>query len=193
MPKLYIANTTKQRREFYYHPYSNTPMLSPQPHRRLILEPGRQEALPGDYPMDWISKLIERESRYGWLASSEVSRRNSRTAQIVWNIDRPVSESLISAIIEQNDAVLDDEAMQEQRRVAVAASQMDERLPTTNAPLPKAFDMNLEEMALRGRPGEIALIGKVGDNQDAINTTVEVRQGGRTSVGKGRGGRRKAA
>lgn len=169
MPKLYLANTTKQRRDFYYFQPNKdgTPPKPGTPHTRVTLVPGGPLLLPGDYSLAWIKALVEREQRYGWISATEFSR-NRGFIGIIYSIDKPVSESLISATIEKNDDVMDEAAMQEQRRVALAASQMGngiDTMPTTTAPV--AFDMELNEKPLVGDRSD----------KDVTNTTIEVRRG----------------
>lgn len=83
MPKLYIANTSRQRRVFAARvPEKRDPI-------RVIINPGRQEMVY-EGPSDSIEYIIEQHETYGIQPADEVKRTKAFIG-LAYRIDKPIT------------------------------------------------------------------------------------------------------
>lgn len=98
MPKLYVANTTVQYRDFVALIPETTNML------RQKLRPGHQ-GLVYDGPMYIIENIIKQNEVYGLCKETDLANAKGFVG-MVYNIDRPVSKDTLGLADGQNHRAL---------------------------------------------------------------------------------------
>lgn len=114
MPKLFVANTSKQKWMFTYRlPHMNS-------HFTKEIPPGKQICLD-HLQSDDIARVIEHNQIYGMKPSEEVSRRKGYTG-LTYRLDKPVEMDSMLETYDSNDTALTDAAQQRRVDSTVAAS-----------------------------------------------------------------------
>lgn len=112
MPKLFIANCTKQHHDFVYR-VPETMQLKSQ-----LIKAGEQAWIAhSEFPSDWIQKIVSDHKRYGLVHASEV--KNAKTfIGLCYTVDKPMTLDAILSGFAVNDEVLQDLAEERRERVA---------------------------------------------------------------------------
>lgn len=139
--KLYLGNSTKQRREFYYRVPGEAVT---GPHHCLAIPPGRQDTIPGDHTRAVLDSIIEPYLKHGWKNVSELSRSHAFVG-MCYSFDKPISENLLNYTIDANDGHLDDAAKDELVKFAMANSVLLEN-EDPNAPQIKQIDVCVDDI-----------------------------------------------
>jgi hypothetical protein len=133
--QLFIGNCSKQFREIFFRLPEDDPR---NPFRKMVLSPGEQKRLPGTAPKDFLDN-----EKYGWREASSVSRQREFVG-ILYSFDKPITENALTYVIDANDGKLDEAAVEERKRMAVAASQM-AMSHQDGRPIPKEFEMSIRQ------------------------------------------------
>ncbi len=144
--RLFLGNSTKQHFDFHYRLPEDDPKAV---HRRLTIPVGTQICLPGEHSREVLESIIGPSLRYGWMESNAISRAKTFVG-LLYSFDKPITENALSYVIEANDGKLDDMALEEYKRAAVAASKMgaDENVWGEK---PRQFDAEVHQIDATGR------------------------------------------
>jgi hypothetical protein len=150
MPRLYIANASKQRQLVYYRiefdtdperKESSSPLSQvgrAAPH--VEIEPGQQKMIPGgDYDArgggllskSAVDRIIRQLRPFGLVMETEmgdVLGRRDRTFTLIASIDTPVPRDSIDHVINSNHESKTGEGAHRRRQAAVAANESAERV-----------------------------------------------------------------
>jgi hypothetical protein len=153
MPKLYIANCSKQDFNFTWCDLEN-----PQPFMRK-LRAGSQTEIDGS--PDRLSHIVKQHEVYGMMEASKVKKG---FGGIAYRLDKPISVDAIYNGIEQKDQEAIDRALEARKVTAAAADQV--------------ISAKAQEMGLRQKSGievEVLEEKRNAADQDAkLNETIEV-------------------
>lgn len=112
MTKLYVANTTKQNHLFAYRdPKTNGIVTQPIPIGQQILV-GNKEWKPEE-----AAKIIDHHSRYGMIEATLISRKRGFVG-MCYRLDKAVDLSQFEAMLDGNDAALNQRASDRREEVA---------------------------------------------------------------------------
>lgn len=141
MPKLYIANTTKQRFSFEFR--------RPETGRMLLrnIEPGAQ-LMVLDTDSFEIDAIINHFGRYGMIDARNVDHSQAFIG-LCYAIDKPVKHSVLVKALKDNDNHLD-RAGHERRKVQVAATENKLRQQQTETGSGYRGDLEFEVTEQRG-------------------------------------------
>ena len=131
MPRLFIANCTKQHHDFVYR-VPETMQLKSQ-----LIRAGEQAWIANtEFTSDWIEKIVKDHRRYGLVHATEV--KNARTfVGLCYMVDKPMTLDAILNGFAVNDEVLEERAEERRERVAseaVAGIQSTMRTMGVNVP-----------------------------------------------------------
>jgi hypothetical protein len=112
---LYIANTTKQDRQFTYR------LAERQNHLMRVVKAGQQIVI-NDLSQEEIAKIIKDNAMYGIKSVAELSR-NRGFVGIIYSTDNPIKTDPMLDTLDQNDKVRDAEAAKRRETTAAAISQ----------------------------------------------------------------------
>lgn len=124
--RLWIANTTKQIREFTYR------LLTGVPGTRLEhtkennksapaawkIKPGGQICIEDNFTLAEISQIIEQNERYGLKPVPEALSRETLFIGLMYSTEKPINVDAIMRILEGNDKVLEQEAQERREETA---------------------------------------------------------------------------
>jgi len=127
MSHLYVANCTRQNWNCQYRldydkegePARNSRFLFP---KTETIAAGRQVALGGDLHMSQIEDIVEQLKPYGLIGAADISSLHGKKAPYVFNIDVPVSQSLMHKVIDHNSGVMIFDGQQRRAKAAVVAN-----------------------------------------------------------------------
>lgn len=128
MPKLFIANCTKQVQVVFYRldivepTGSNVIHRFVPPKRSVGIQPGRQEPIGGDLSLEDIDVIIGQLSMYGLHAEKEISSLPDRPVIYLFNVDQPVRADSIREAMAHNAHCLTGQGRLRRESAAVAAS-----------------------------------------------------------------------
>lgn len=160
MANLYVANLTKQRRDFFYRVPEE---LQP---RRQMIEPGQQILIyRRDAAPEIVSNIIKQHEKYGLIDIKEIDRRKPFVG--LCYSDRPIPMQKFMYADEHNMALAEQRSGEERR--------------LTGAALAKAID----NVTRRGDPRldalDIDLLEQNGPTEPGINERVSYRREGQAS------------
>ncbi len=163
MPKLYIANTTKQHHQFVYRipeDGRNTPTMQEIPVGQCV-------QIYRDDTSSVLEAIIEQHTRYGLVPVNEIDRTKDFIG-LAYQFDQPIDVEKIIRALTHNDQVLKQLGDAQRKDVAVAISQGIEQGAREAGANAGAVEVTVEEV----------------DRQDStstsLNETIEVvREGGR--------------
>ena len=157
MPKLYVANCSKQDFNFTWMDLENT-----QPQLRK-LRSGTQAEIEGS--PDRLSHIVKQHEIYGMMEASKVKKG---FGGIAYRFDKPISVEAILNGISQKDQEAIDRA-QEARNITAAASD-------------QVLSAKAQEMGLKQRSGlEIEVTEErknAADSSEKFEQTIEVQREG---------------
>lgn len=127
MSRLFVANCTRQFQEVYYRldfndggqPEANRRF---QPAKRETIPPGRQICLGGDLHMTQIKDIIDQLKPYGLVGTVDVPRLNA-IAPYVFDIDKPVSVSVINDVRNSNAGILIEQGRERRKKAAIVVNE----------------------------------------------------------------------
>ncbi len=114
MPKLYVANTTKQRFEL------RARFKGFNKEVRRTIEPGKQVLL-GNFDQDEIDDIVNHHAQYGMRSVEDASRVQNFVGQY-YSIGEPVTIEDMMQAFEKNGSELDKAATKRNMETAVAIS-----------------------------------------------------------------------
>jgi hypothetical protein len=168
MPKLWIANTTKQHHHLYFRLPGRGDGL-----RRIIIKAGKQECIDDDLTMDEVNSVIKQYERYAITDAREYTRRKGRV-WLVYSIDKPVNIDQMLQTFDGNDKEMEKEAFDRQVRQAAAvqdgiAENLHQLTGIDKEALRPSVEVETVEETDDGRPS-IAMGVEVPRNPDAPPT-----------------------
>lgn len=117
MSKLFVANPTRQ----------NHLISLRLPERAGIVQqnvaPGRQIQFFGELSTPELEAILKHGATYGWVSVTDLSKRGTPFASLVYSIDRPVPRGSLMGLIENNTRVLKQRGKENRDLAAVAMSQ----------------------------------------------------------------------
>lgn len=126
MPKLYVANCTKQNQIVYFRLDFNddkTRNTRFQPAKQQQIRPGRQVPLGGEFVhMMQVEDIVKQLTRHGAAFVADVPRLK-RIAPYLMNIDKPVPEEAIRMVNDINSKTLVAQGRIRRQRAAVVANE----------------------------------------------------------------------
>lgn len=157
MPKLFVANCSKQEFNFTWMDLENT-----QPQLRK-LRAGGQAEIEGS--PDRIAHIIKQHEIYGMMEASKVKKG---FGGIAYRLDKPISVEAIINGISQKDQEAIDRAQEARNITAVASDQV--------------ISSKAQEMGIKQRSGlEIEVVEErknAADNEAKFEQTIEVQREG---------------
>jgi hypothetical protein len=157
VPKLYIANATKQNFDFIFWVSE-----VPQPRRQKIPAGGQIMVYQDNMTLEQINSIVKQHERYGLTRVSEIDRRKPFVG-LCYDIDRPVKIEKILYADEHNAGVLQDVSM-EARKLSAGALHDAILRATDRSPLTlQGLDMEVIE---QNGPTESGLNEVVSVNRD---------------------------
>lgn len=125
--KLYIANCTRQNQELYYRldlDDEGARETQFRPANKQPIAPGRQVLVGGKaFLMTQVESIIKQLSVHGMIAVMEVPRARNK-APYVFNIEKPVPESIIRDVMDINAGVLTVDGQVRRKQAAVAVNDL---------------------------------------------------------------------
>jgi hypothetical protein len=153
--KLYIANATKQRHEFWYMiPGTSGPRMQPIP-------PGAQISVSGNLLPEEVDAVVNHHERYGLIRSDGVDKARA-FAGLCYAIDKPVPAKTIEKLFVRNQEVLERRA--EEKLVAAALAnntvlenKVEQAASDAGRPLPSLGDLEISiaEESVHGDPSKV--------------------------------------
>lgn len=142
MPKLFIANLSKQHQHFLYR-------LPEAPSTRTQdISIGAQVMLPGEMSTDDVAYVVEHHRTYG-LKSVEEARRIKGFTGLVYSIDKPVNlddKGFVDEVQGSNDETLTERSNTRREQTTAAISErLREVGAGTRAPLQRTEVEQVEE------------------------------------------------
>lgn len=179
MPTLYVANLTRQVREFLYK-------LPEQGLRRQMIPIGQQIRVAGIENTEQIRVVLEHYYRYG-MKSVEDAMKSKTFTGLCYSIDKPVKIDQMEIGIAANDAVLVQRGQQVRKEAAIAAAhladqQVDGRLKNTETTITEerkdGGEPQVQEGVLIDKSGPAAEQSASGQNAKA-KVKEAAKKGGR--------------
>lgn len=119
MPKLYIANLTKQIQDFLYV----SPGVTPTKHVVVKIPIGEQARIHHDNStMDDLQAILAQHEPYGLLPVSEVAKRGLAFSGMCYSFDKPVPMDKIQEGVLASDDFKEEVSARVRKESAVAAS-----------------------------------------------------------------------
>jgi hypothetical protein len=156
MSKLYIANTLKQSQIVFYRMEFDSDggpnaMRRFQPAKQSpVIPKGRQIVLGGDLHLQQIENIVTQLTRVGLVAEKDVGRLTGMVPY-VFNVDRPVREETIRAVMAHNAGVLVGQGRARREAAAIAARASLEAEAQQAQIAPTAYEASIETED----PGEV--------------------------------------
>lgn len=109
MPRLYIANCTRQNRvinyRLDYHPEQGKRRFTPA--RSQTVQPGQQINLGGDLNIGQIEDVIDQLNKLGMVGAVEVKRaKGGNPIPFVFSIDKAIPRPIIEEVLSHNRGAL---------------------------------------------------------------------------------------
>ena len=160
MAKLYVANCTKQRHEFMYRaPEQKQPILQ-------VIDIGSQIMVWKDAPKDDLIGIVDQHEHYGLIPVANIDR-SKHFVGMCYSFDKPIDVNKIMYTVENNDAVLEERALEARKEAAQVISHSLGQIAQDTGNGLNAVEVEVQEMA---RPGHEA----------KVHETITVqREGGR--------------
>jgi hypothetical protein len=129
MPRLYVANCTKQNQIVYFRlDFMPDGAVDPRAAMRMLprsqpIPTGRQVCLGGDLEIKQIEEVVKQLNRYGMQGTVDLGRLpRARTVPYLFNIDVPCTVNQIKAVLAHNGGVLRKEGADRRQALAVVAN-----------------------------------------------------------------------
>ena len=113
--KMFIANCTKQARDFAYR-------LPDKGGRMQRIEIGQQIQVAGDLSQPEVDSIIDHYARYGMKSVADARRARGSFTGLCYSLDKPVEIENMQIVLQINDQVLTDRGQQARKEAAVATS-----------------------------------------------------------------------
>lgn len=177
--KVYVANTTRQVQDFVWR------AIGQKAPRKISIDVGTQQALPGDWNTEDVAYLEEQHRRYGMVRVDEIDRTRDFVG-LCFSIDKPIPVDKIRTALTINEQVLMARGVELRKQAAIAVS----NAITENNP---GSGLTALELSVQEQPKD--------GGTPQINEGVRVAADGRTGPaparpegqGSGRPSRRRAA
>jgi hypothetical protein len=179
MPKLFVANTSKQHHDFAYR-------LAEDKNIRIeTIRIGSQVCVGGDsLTHEMIAKIIEQHAPYGLRDAKTLSGVKDFVG-LCYSIDKPVPMDNMLVLFEKNDVVLNDRAADRREDIAASiAHNTQAQMEGADVTLQRT-EVEIEEQTKDGAP-------KVNEGFEVTGDGVTPRHPGRTGRRDKRGGSRSA-
>ncbi len=112
---MYVANCTKQVRDFHYRvPESGVRMQK--------IEIGRQIEIAGDLSQPDVDAIIAQHAVYGMKSVEDARKVRGKFTGLCYSIGKPVSIESMQIVLTKNDDVLTERGQQLRTEAAVATS-----------------------------------------------------------------------
>lgn len=118
MSKMYVANATRQRVEFFYR------LPGQEKRRQQTIQPLSQVLLADDLTASEIDHVRKDHEKYGFINVDEVtqSRHPRGYYGLCYSIDKPVSSARIEALMRGNYVILDQRGKELRQTAAIASN-----------------------------------------------------------------------
>ena len=113
--KMYVANCTKQARDFTYR-------LPDKGNRMQRIEIGQQIQVAGDLSQPEVDSIVDHYAMYGMNPVDEARKARGTFTGLCFSIDKPVAIENMQIVLQLNDQVLTQRGQQQRKEAAVATS-----------------------------------------------------------------------
>lgn len=128
MPRLYVANCTRQNQEIHYRPDFTVEadgrhqvITRFKPALVQTIPAGRQAPLGRDFHADVLHAIVAQLAVYGLTAVTE-ARSDNRIIPLVFDVDRPIKQAVIEEIMKKNDGILMMQGRTRRQKAAIATN-----------------------------------------------------------------------
>lgn len=141
MPRLFIANCSKQNQVAYYRlDYSPDGNIDPRAAQRLLprsipIPKGRQVSLDLA-TLEQVKDVITQLTRMGMQGTVDLARLPNKVVPYLFNIDKAVTADQIRHVLQHNDGMLVEDGAERRRLLAVAANEVAQS---------RSFEMSVEQ------------------------------------------------
>lgn len=176
--KMYVANPTTQRHEFFYYVPGQTKR------RQLTIQPFGQVVLADNLNQEAVDKIVKQNEKYGFVHADEVSKSRQRGsfAPLCYRIDGPVPASRIDTLLRGNVAILDAQGKQLRAEAAIASNQELVRAVSNQAPGLEKIDIGKVEVTVQQ---EVNANDDV-STKDTVSEGYKIDSGAGDARGRGR-------
>lgn len=123
MPRLFVANLSKQYHEFHYSRLEKKNTV-------ITIPVGQQRQIGGDLSPEDVALIVGHHARYGLVSVNEIKNRREFTG-LCYRIGDPVAIETFYESYEKNDEALDERSADIRQEAATAmANQIEETLRT---------------------------------------------------------------
>jgi hypothetical protein len=158
--RLYAANVTHQRREFYYRRdfiAEGSSFIRQNNSRRVVIEPGRQVAIEGDLLPDQAQVIMDQMAIYGGVGVEEFNRVPLKQIVYLMSYGKEVPLKMIHMAKEHNQELLTNEGDVRRRNAAIAAH------PVIDGQIDSLKKLDIEMLEVPPERGEPDPVGKTLD------------------------------
>ena len=116
--KMYVANATLQRQEFYYSLPEQTKR------RQLTIQPLAQVRVADELDQQGVDYIVAQHEKYGFLSVDAITAsKNPRGFHgLCFSIDKPVTSARIETLMRGNQQILDARGQMLRREAAIASN-----------------------------------------------------------------------
>lgn len=145
--RLWVANISRQRQVLWYRLDAGQTNGNFTPPKQQSIEPGQQSTVGGDIALPAIETIVGQLAVYGLVGETDVPNKLRGIHELVFNLDRKVSDRAIRAVHAHNLEVKMLEGKQRRERAAIGANEA-LKVATSEAELspPPEFDLEIEQM-----------------------------------------------
>lgn len=147
MARLYIANVTRQKMIVCYRLDAGQTNGNFTPPKQQLIESGRQSTVGGELNKPQLDLIIDQLTVFGMVGEVDIPNNLQGVHPLVFNIDRPVSERAMKAIMAHNLQVKVKEGKTRRERAAIGANEaLNLAAQNVDLPPPGEFDTEIEQM-----------------------------------------------
>lgn len=147
MARLYVTNVTRQRMIVFYRLDAGQTNGNFTPPKQQAIEPGRYSPVGGELDKQQLDMIIGQLNVYGMVGEVDVPNNLRGIHALVFNIDRPVSERAVRALVAHNLQAKVEEGEMRRERAAIGANEaLSNAVQNAELPPPPEFDLEVEQM-----------------------------------------------
>lgn len=167
---LYIANPNLQDTDFAFR----IPEMSGVKILKILA--GGQSKTPGNMNIGQIESIISQHGKYGMIRLDEIDRAKGDYIPLLYQIDKPISESVIRRVLEHNKGVKIKDGKQIRKEAADSVVAAAKGVQGSSL---KEVDVEIEEVESKDKNPEVFDIfqGRRQSNNDDAPPTKRGRRG----------------
>ncbi|MBV8060474.1 MAG: hypothetical protein JO253_02970 [Alphaproteobacteria bacterium] len=150
MPKLYVANCTKQDHHFLFR----VPEINRESPFHMKIGVGKCEQIYKEDSTDVLDAIIRQHTDYGLVRVDEVDRTKEFIG-MCYQIDKPINVDAIVRAINHNDEVLAQRGVELRKETAVAISEQAAREAREVGGALTSMEVSIEEVVENGDTAKI--------------------------------------